>query len=87
MLLTEIGSKRFFLVQIICMNNLSLRYDLYVSKKIEVMTYVFLARGLLCNALDDDLVVVHFQGTYIHHKEIKAAMGIKITAQVFFCPY
>ena len=57
------------------------------KKKIEVMTYVFLARGLLCNALDDDLVVVHFQGTYIHHKEIKAAMGIKITAQVFFCPY
>lgn len=51
------------------------------------MTYVFLARGMLSNALDDDLVVVHFQGTYIHHKEIKAAMGIKITAQVFFFPY
>lgn len=85
MILTEIGSKRFFLVQIICMKNLS--YDLYVLKKIEVMAYVFLARGMLCNALDDDLVVVHFQGTYIHHKEIKAAMGIKITAQVFFCPY
>lgn len=23
-----------------------------------------------------------FQGTYLHHKEIKAAQGIKITAQV-----
>jgi hypothetical protein len=24
----------------------------------------------------------HFQGTYLHHKEIKAAQGIKITGQV-----
>ena len=29
MLLTAIGSTRFFLVQIICMKNLSLSYDLY----------------------------------------------------------
>jgi hypothetical protein len=24
----------------------------------------------------------HFKGTYLHHKEIKAAQGIKITGQV-----
>lgn len=26
--------------------------------------------------------IIYFQGTYLHHKEIKAAQGIKITAQV-----
>ncbi|GFP79004.1 eukaryotic translation initiation factor 5b [Phtheirospermum japonicum] len=31
-----------------------------------------------CNAANHD---IHLEGTYLHHKEIKAAMGIKITAQ------
>lgn len=34
------------------------------------------------SVLYNNLPLVQFQGTYLHHKEIKAAMGIKITAQV-----
>lgn len=30
----------------------------------------------------DDAIAAEFQGTYLHHKQIKAAQGIKITAQV-----
>lgn len=30
----------------------------------------------------DDAIAAVFQGTYVHHKQIKAAQGIKITAQV-----
>lgn len=28
----------------------------------------------------------YFQGSYLHHKELKAAQGIKITAQVMLIP-
>ena len=30
-------------------------------------------------------MMVLFQGTYLHNKEMKAAIGIKITAQVLLC--
>lgn len=32
--------------------------------------------------IEYDISVISIQGTYLHHKEIKAAQGIKIAAQV-----
>ena len=41
-------------------------WPIRIKKKFEVMTYVFLARGMLCNALDDDLVVVQHRYFFAH---------------------
>jgi hypothetical protein len=49
--------------------------------------FILLFYGIVeIDGFDTNVVVFffffYFQGTYLHHKEIKAAQGIKITGQV-----
>ena len=42
----------------------------------------------ICKCCIEQLMMLcNFQGTYLHHKEIKAAQGIKITGQVIHHNY